>query len=177
MSNQLRLCNQCGASKPISEFERYSGYTRYQCKTCRGKNVDAQRKYRFGITRAQYQAMLEKQYGKCAACGEGETMLGRSGTVRELSVDHCHESGSIRGLVCDACNNIMGRAKDDATRLRRVAAYLEIASTGHKVSVLSRANIRETKSLDGIAALIKTLPKDKVNQIINELSGAAAQGG
>ena len=94
-------------------------------------NVSAQRKYLYGVTRDQYQEMLCAQEGKCAACGQGETMLGRSGVVRSLSVDHCHKTGHVRGLLCDRCNNILGRAKDDVGVLRRLASYIEVTSTAY----------------------------------------------
>lgn len=93
-------------------------------------NVVAQRKYLYGITHIQYKALLEAQQGKCAVCGNGETMLGRGGNTRSLSVDHCHKTGAIRGLLCDSCNNILGRAKDSPALLRKLAAYLEEANTG-----------------------------------------------
>lgn len=90
-------------------------------------NVAAQRKYRYGISNTEYQKMLVEQCGKCAACGDGETRLSCNGRVRSLSVDHCHKTKQIRGLLCDDCNNILGRAKDSPSRLRRLAAYIEVS--------------------------------------------------
>ena len=61
----------------------------------------------YGITLADYNAMFERQGGVCAICrGPQKT---KSGRLTHLSVDHCHESGKVRGLLCMACNHLLGR--------------------------------------------------------------------
>src|SRR6266850_4207245 len=79
----------------------------------------------YGIPIADYEAMLVAHKGKCAACGEGETALSAKGDVRWLCVDHCHKTGRVRGLLCDRCNNILGRAKDSVDVLQDLIEYLE----------------------------------------------------
>jgi hypothetical protein len=129
--------------------------------------VSAQRKYRYGISGASYQKLLKDQHGKCAACGDGETVLGRSGSVRSLSVDHCHGSGKIRGLLCDRCNNILGRAKDSAGLLRRLASYVEVSETGHTVLDLDRANNYRYRGKG---------PEINADDLILEMSRSSTQG-
>ena len=73
-------------------------------------------RHKYGITLAQYEAMLEHQSGGCAICE-------RPPAARRLSVDHDHKTGIIRGLLCDYCNRrVVGR--HTAERLRDAAAYL-----------------------------------------------------
>lgn len=77
-------------------------------------------KYRYGISRSQYESLMEQQSNVCAICGG----VG----PKALSVDHCHSSGAIRGLLCDPCNLMIGNAKDNPETLRKGAEYLEKVS-------------------------------------------------
>lgn len=83
------------------------------------------RKY-FKMGAADYDAMLKKQDGACAICKQPErTLIKRTGKIKGLSVDHCHGSGKVRGLLCTACNYGVGAFKDDPALLRRAIVYLE----------------------------------------------------
>ena len=99
---------------------------RERTKEQKERNRMAQKRYQYGISAQEYEELLLKQDGKCAVCRNGETRMSRYGRVRSLSVDHCHTTGAIRGLLCDNCNNILGRANDSPAILRRLAAYLEV---------------------------------------------------
>lgn len=72
----------------------------------------------FGITAAQYDAMLSEQGGVCLICKQ----KCRSG--RRLAVDHCHRSGKLRGLLCGNCNNMLGRCGDSVAVLTEAISYL-----------------------------------------------------
>ena len=100
----------------------------------------------FRLTLEEYEELLQEQHGRCAACGEGETRL-KHGKVQNLCVDHDHVTGFVRGLLCDSCNLILGRAKDSPERLRRLAAYLEVAE--------KRQLRSETVDSDGLLAELK----------------------
>lgn len=67
----------------------------------------------------QYNAMAEAQGHRCALCGE------KPNSGRRMHVDHDHESGRIRALLCHHCNLLLGNAKDSTARLRQAIAYLE----------------------------------------------------
>lgn len=73
-------------------------------------------KRRFGLTLEQYAAMLTAQSGRCAACGEPST--------KTLHVDHCHESGLVRGLLCHACNTALGLLRECPKRMDALKAYI-----------------------------------------------------
>ncbi len=70
---------------------------------------------RYGIGLDEVERMIEEQGGVCAIC--------RSAAPRD--VDHDHETGEVRGILCSPCNTGMGLFKDDAHHLRDAATYLE----------------------------------------------------
>jgi len=78
----------------------------------------------YGITVEQYAEMLDAQNGVCAICGRPETHI-RKGTLCQLAIDHDHESGQVRGLLCNNCNRAIGLLKDNPKILRSAADYLE----------------------------------------------------
>lgn len=79
------------------------------------------------ITLEQYFGMVESQDNKCAICGLKESCIdGRSADKkpRRLSVDHCHRTGNVRGLLCHACNTAIGKFKDDIELLQKAIKYI-----------------------------------------------------
>lgn len=79
----------------------------------------------YGITEADYERMHDAQGGMCAICAKPETEISnRNGKVKRLSVDHCHDGGHVRGLLCSRCNQTLGKAEDDADLLEAMAGYL-----------------------------------------------------
>lgn len=77
-------------------------------------------KERYGITIEQYDSMLAQQGGKCAICGTDKT----DGQGR-FHIDHNHETGSVRSLLCLSCNAGLGHFSDSAALLKAAADYLE----------------------------------------------------
>jgi hypothetical protein len=80
-------------------------------------------KRKYGISLAEYEAMLTAQADACAICSKPET-LEIHGSLVYLAVDHDHVTGKIRGLLCSRCNQGIGSLHDDPERLRRAIAYL-----------------------------------------------------
>lgn len=80
---------------------------------------------RLGMSIQTYLDLLQWQSDLCGICGSAETAKTPTGEVSRLSVDHDHSTGLIRGVICRACNNALGNAKDDPARLRAMADYLE----------------------------------------------------
>lgn len=70
---------------------------------------------RYGLTFAGYSALILDQLGLCAACNLA---------APDLEVDHCHETGRVRGLLCRNCNSALGHARDDVDRLHALIRYL-----------------------------------------------------
>lgn len=80
---------------------------------------DLELKRVYGITRAELDALIESQGGKCAICG-GDP----NGPGTRLHIDHCHDSKRIRGLLCAKCNTAIGLLDDDPVRADALASYL-----------------------------------------------------
>ncbi|MGZ6054495.1 MAG: endonuclease VII domain-containing protein [Isosphaeraceae bacterium] len=73
----------------------------------------------YGITADEYWAIYEYQGGSCYICQRA------TGVRKRLSVDHCHETGRIRGLLCTGCNrNVLGHLRDCVMALARAIIYL-----------------------------------------------------
>ena len=77
-------------------------------------------KMRYGITPEEQQRMLAHQKGRCAICQVHRDQLPQ----RRLSVDHSHETGAVRGLLCIKCNTMIALADEDALTLARAMRYL-----------------------------------------------------
>jgi hypothetical protein len=86
------------------------------------KRSTLQRKY--GLSPEQIEAMLNVQKGLCKICLVGLTVGGRTRT--SLTVDHCHTSGRVRGLLCTRCNKMLGFAVDSTTTLANAIQYLAV---------------------------------------------------
>ncbi len=82
------------------------------------KSIDLKKMY--GIDLDEYLVMLDAQGGVCAICGEKE----KDSRFEYLSVDHCHTTGKVRGLLCNACNRAIGGLKDNPELLRKALLYL-----------------------------------------------------
>ena len=72
---------------------------------------------KYGITKEAYYALMVAQNGKCAICG-AECWL-------DLRVDHNHETGAVRGLLCAGCNSGIGLLKENLETLRGAIRYIE----------------------------------------------------
>jgi hypothetical protein len=119
-----KLCSRCKTVKPVQSFglrmRNGKEYVQSPCKECsnelrRGRygrsdkdkatRRRCQLRLRYGITPEQYDFMLQEQGGVCKICKEED----KNGT--RLAVDHCHETGAVRGLLCLACNNMLGQVE------------------------------------------------------------------
>jgi hypothetical protein len=119
-------CAEC--SGPVPQ-RKVGGPARKFCsRTCAvaanaRQTASRQRYYqlaRYGITVEHYEAMREQQSDRCAICGTDDPQS-RGGTWH---VDHCHDSGIVRGLLCTRCNIGLGQFQDDPARLTAAVAYL-----------------------------------------------------
>ena len=130
-----KQCSTCGEHKALDQFGKMKTSKdglRGQCNPCRNKkkyewkslNKDIVRnsilKGTYGISLDDYNAMLERQSGKCAICKTTDP-----GRRNKFCVDHNHRTGEVRGLLCEECNLGIGKLKDDPEILRKAATYLE----------------------------------------------------
>ncbi len=134
---RTKRCSVCGQLRAvalfISDVRRKDGKDG-TCRVCR--NEKKKRRYAaqaetrayfkrrhirrtYGLSVTEYDAMVAAQDGKCAVCLV-TLSLGKS-----THVDHCHDTGKIRGVLCHGCNTCLGHAGDDPVRLRALAEYVE----------------------------------------------------
>lgn len=135
----MKICSGCKQSKPLEQFSLHSGFKdgrNSRCKVCKCSaqksgykaglykkvpyTYKAQLKQRYNLTIDQYEAMLESCNNCCQICGD-------SG---KLNVDHCHETGVVRGLLCTRCNTGLGKFGNKGERLQKAIDYLEGKPTG-----------------------------------------------
>lgn len=92
-------------------------------------SLDLQRKRNrkkwYGLSHEEYLKILEEQKGVCAICFNTETTRNPSGVVRPLSVDHDHNTGKVRGILCSKCNKMLGNSNDNTEILERAIKYLK----------------------------------------------------
>lgn len=99
-------------------------------KNCYHKDIeytrDKEASRKKGLNLEQYHAMIKAQDGKCAICGLEESRKNRSGEIsKRLSIDHNHETGAIRSLLCHDCNTGLGKFKDSIILLESTIKYLK----------------------------------------------------
>lgn len=92
----------------------------------RRRNREQKLRLYYGLTVEQYDAMLKAQGGRCAICGgtQGDADVRKA----FLSVDHCHVTGRVRGLLCESCNFGLGKFRDDPELLATAIDYLRRTS-------------------------------------------------
>ncbi len=115
-----KTCRMCGIKQWLSEFYRCGGGTRRgTCKTC---IEDQKRWVEFGVLPWDYWNAVYCFNGGCAICKEPP------GNEERLAVDHDHQTGEVRGLLCKPCNLAIGLMKDKVDRLASAIIYLEEAN-------------------------------------------------
>ena len=144
---QAKICTYCNIEKESIEFSNKKagklGIASY-CKKCininskkyyqenkekilvqhkkwKDNHKDYQLKSLYNITAEQYNQMLEAQNCVCAICKNTESTKNY-----KLHVDHDHQSGKVRGLLCGKCNRMIGLANDNNEILEKASTYLKL---------------------------------------------------
>ncbi|WP_189176026.1 endonuclease VII domain-containing protein [Streptomyces lasiicapitis] len=114
-----KLCRICNEIKPRSEWHRNataSDGLSTRCKACRAiQGREGHLKRQYGLTAAERDEMIASQMGVCVICLNAPP----------AHVDHCHETGRVRGVLCFNCNSAIGKLGDDPGTLSRAISYLE----------------------------------------------------
>lgn len=135
-----KLCSKCKQLKPQESFYiNKIGTRNASCRACRSamhtqmdkaRNKETMRiwrinnpdksksnhlKSKYGIDSNKYNEIMLEQNGKCAICSD---------VSRKLCVDHCHNTGAVRGILCHKCNTAIGMLDDDVPRIESAASYL-----------------------------------------------------
>lgn len=89
----------------------------------RAHELWVQRQY--GLAPGEYQAMLDRQDGRCAICM-------KQPRSKRLSVDHDHNTGKVRSLLCQPCNRAVGRFEFEQIVAEQAANYLLAIAADYK---------------------------------------------
>jgi hypothetical protein len=128
----LKTCRTCKETKPIEEFGKNPTGTfgvRGTCKVCRASNRERTRGYniksKYGITLEELVIMYNNQDGCCSICDKEMDLYNECAKRADIAnIDHCHETGKIRALLCNHCNTGLGKFMDDPELLLKAADYL-----------------------------------------------------
>jgi len=128
-----KICSICSVEKDSTDFPVNSGGRHglhSQCKVCRN-NVS---KYRYsngdsyairlqklyGLSVDEYEQMYSDANGCCQVCGISEQE-----NNKRLAVDHNHNTGKVRGLLCGKCNTALGQLDDSLVKISSLYSYLK----------------------------------------------------
>jgi hypothetical protein len=135
----MKTCPTCKESKPLQDYWK-SQYSCIPCTKEKQKNRWASRspkkrlhqhlKYKYGVTEEKLIETLDKQNNACAICKESlPDLLVYENRRRGYAIDHNHDSGEFRGVLCTNCNTLLGMAKDNKDILLAAIDYLETNGT------------------------------------------------
>ncbi len=116
IANNQKKCSRCGEIKPLTEFGRRPNSRAGFLSACKLCHAERHLRSRYGMTRAEVETLAEAQ-GGCAICGILEPADG-------WQVDHDHETGEVRGILCRPCNMGLGLFRDDPHSLAQAISYL-----------------------------------------------------
>jgi len=129
----MKACTKCGLKKELKDFHKRAAMLdghKSECKECTrlyqrqkyesGEIRAAVYQRQYGITLMQYDQMISDQNGCCKICGTNEPGKNR----KRFSVDHNHDTGQVRGLLCGSCNSALGLLKDSPIILQSALIYL-----------------------------------------------------
>ncbi len=117
-------CRSCDESKPQDQFSyrKETGKFRPLCKPCRSSEQAAAR---YGVSVGFITELVERQNHCCAICGTHQDDIPHATFKHNpLVIDHDHETGEVRGLLCPTCNNGLGHFKDSVKTLANAISYL-----------------------------------------------------
>ena len=129
-----KKCFSCKKSMPMNQRVERSRL----CKSCLSEKnlgnaliITANLK-NYGISIAEYKVLYDNQKGKCAICEKSENAISSSG-LKPLAIDHSHQTGKVRGLLCTKCNTAIGLFEEDKRVLKIAGHYLMTADVGKKI--------------------------------------------
>lgn len=130
-----KRCPTCYADKPIDEFwkgqsscipcTKYKQKNRW-CSRTPAKRLEQHLKYKYGVSHAEFTDAWNTQNGNCAICeNELPDLMAYDNRRRGYAIDHNHETGAFRGILCIKCNSLLGMASDSVDVLSAAIKYLE----------------------------------------------------
>lgn len=119
-------CKVCAAEYDRERHKRPERRAKTQVRAARWAKQNPDRRHdimlknKYGVEHGTYAALLKAQGGVCAICGGPQRKCNKW-----FSLDHCHETNTVRGLLCAYCNSGLGHFRDSPVLLRAAIAYVE----------------------------------------------------
>jgi hypothetical protein len=124
----FRLCRECIAKRSAALYLRNKPKVQARCKAWhdahRQRRAMDHRRRRYGISVEHFEAMMAEQSGACAICRR-QLVVAAGRTPATAHVDHDHRTGHIRSLLCNACNTVIGLARENPSVLCAAAEYVK----------------------------------------------------
>lgn len=112
-----KVCRKCLEIKPKNDFHNRTASPDGKALYCRPCESEKKRIHTYGLTNDELLSLLNEQDGKCSICFRD--------IVDSFVVDHNHDTGSNRGLLCSSCNLMIGMASDNPLIFMSAAKYIE----------------------------------------------------
>ena len=132
---EMKACPVCAISKPLDRYWK-GQYCCIDCQKEKQKNswgsrspkkrLEQHLKYKYGVTHAEFSQQWDEQGGCCAICrDELPDLMTYENRRRGYAIDHNHDTGEFRGILCLKCNSLLGMAKDSTDVLKKAIEYLD----------------------------------------------------
>ena len=141
----MRTCPSCSIDKDISDFWKGQSFCidcsktkqkKYWNSRTPKKRLEQHLKYKYGVSPEQFLNSWNEQNGKCAICEEQlPDLLSYENRRRGYAIDHNHETGDFRGILCLPCNTLLGMANDSSDILNKAINYLELKGNYSNMAV------------------------------------------
>ena len=130
----LKRCPFCGQNKPVEDYWRGQSScivctkvkqkTRWASRTPK-KRLEQHLKYKYGVTHAEFVTAWDQQDGACSICkNDLPDLMTYDNRRRGYAIDHNHETGAFRGILCLKCNSLLGMASESTEVLSAAIEYL-----------------------------------------------------
>lgn len=160
-----------GREKELYKETNRVSYCRKWRSTHKGSCRNSYLKHNYGITLEEFQQMVEKQDGRCKICGQKPSSRQVKGQMKPgLCVDHHHESGRLRGLLCHRCNVMIGAAEENVKIFEQAIKY--VLSEPYQPYGLARRGARIKKKV-ATATVVDVGPVVEVTENTEEKKIAA----
>lgn len=126
-----KVCKDCdpGSNRPApNPGPRCATHYRAFRKQQKARGHERMVANTYGLAMGEYEAMYQEQGGTCAICQRA------TGATKRLAVDHDHDTGLVRGLLCGPCNKLVGYFRNSPEAFDRAAAYLRLANEKNRIA-------------------------------------------
>jgi hypothetical protein len=148
--NKGKICSAEGCDVPARcrgmcdpHYRKWKWASGYRAPSERKSKRDHHLKHRYGVTPEEYNCLLERQDGCCAVCRTpAEDCPKPQHWIATLCVDHCHATGTTRGLLCNSCNLMFKRGQSSAELYDAAGEYIRFHNgTGNVDPALRREEV------------------------------------